>query len=139
MNGQGPAMGAEMFVCAWAGKGHARWNAGGKRGVYTFSTNPTDRDGRHPTEKPWRLMHALIKDFTSSDQLICDPFMGSGSTLVAAAKHRRPAIGIERDPTYFEVACERVAKAYEGNDFFIPSVEPLRQTDIMDMVEAANV
>lgn len=55
-NGQGPAMGAEMFVCAWAGSGHARWNAGGKRGVYTHLVNNPERHGAHPTEKPRRLM-----------------------------------------------------------------------------------
>ena len=55
LNGQGPAMGAENFVVGWAGKGFAKWNAGGKRGVYTHLTNPSDRHGAHPTEKPWRL------------------------------------------------------------------------------------
>jgi len=39
MNGQGPANGLECFVVSWNGKGHAKWNAGGKRGVYTHLTN----------------------------------------------------------------------------------------------------
>lgn len=111
MNGQGPAMGAENFVCAWAGKGHAQWNAGGKRGVYIHNTNPPDRDGRHPTEKPWRLMAELLTDFTKAGQTVLDPFMGSGSTLVACARTGRKGIGIEQDPAYFQVACERVEKA----------------------------
>ncbi len=110
-NGQGPAMGAENFVCAWAGRGHAHWNAGGKRGVYTHLVNPPDRDGRHPTEKPWRLMAEILVDFTNVGDTVLDSFMGSGTTLVAAAKLGRKAIGIEQDPAYFEIACERVAKA----------------------------
>jgi len=111
MNGQGPAQGAECFVTAWCGKGFARWNAGGKRGVYTHLTNPPDRHGMHPTEKPWRLMRELLHDFTKPGDLILDPFMGSGTTLVAAALTGRRAIGIECNPAYFEIARHRVTKA----------------------------
>lgn len=109
LNGQGPALGYEMFAVAWVGKGHARWNAGGKRGVYTHLTNPRTRDGRHPTEKPLALMAELVEDFTAPGECILDPFAGSGSTLIAALRHGRAAIGIERDPGYFEIACERLA------------------------------
>lgn len=111
LNGQGPAQGAECFVTAWAGKGYAKWNAGGKRGIYTYLTNPPDRDGGHPTEKPWRLMRDIILDFTAPGDLILDPFMGSGTTLVAAALTGRKAVGIEVNPEYFEIAERRVRKA----------------------------
>lgn len=110
-NGQGPAAGAEAFVTAWCGTGVSRWNGGGKRGVWTHLTNPPDRHGAHPTEKPWRLMRDLILDFTRPGDLILDPFMGSGSTLVAAALTGRRAIGIEMNPAWFGVARHRVAKA----------------------------
>lgn len=126
-NGQGPAMGAECFVSAWAGKGYSRWNAGGKRGVYTHIVNPPDRHGCHPTEKPWRLMSELLRDFTNEGEVILDPFMGSGTTLVAAQKMGRAAIGIERDPKYFEIACERVAKAAQQPSLFEPA-EVLKQS-----------
>ncbi|ATG47613.1 hypothetical protein CEW89_08510 [Celeribacter ethanolicus] len=111
LNGQGPAQGAECFVVAWCGSGYACWNAGGKRGVYTHLTNPPDRHGGHPTEKPWRLMRDLILDFTAPDSLVLDPFMGSGTTLVAAALTGRRVIGIEKNPEYFEMAVQRVRKA----------------------------
>jgi len=65
LNGQGPAQGAECFVTAWGGKGHAKWNAGGKRGVYRHLVNPSDRHGGHPTEKPWRLFVEILQDFTN--------------------------------------------------------------------------
>lgn len=116
LNGQGPAMGAEMFVCAWAGSGYARWNAGGKRGVYTHLTNPPGRDGRHPTEKPVALMADLIQDFTDPGQTVFDPFMGGGSTGVAALRHGRRFTGTEIDPAYFAVAEQRLAVA--GADMF---------------------
>lgn len=119
MNGQGPAQGAEAFVVAWNGKGHAKWNAGGKRGVYTHLTNQRDRDGRHPTEKPIPLMRELLADFTNHGQLILDPFMGSGTTGVACAKMGRRFIGIELDEKYFDVSCERISKAYEQGDMFV--------------------
>lgn len=119
MNGQGPANGLECFVASWNGKGHARWNAGGKRGVYTHLTNQRDRDGRHPTEKPIPLMRELLQDFTNPGDTILDPFMGSGTTGVACAKMGRKFIGIELDKKYFDIACERIAKAYAQGDMFV--------------------
>jgi DNA modification methylase len=118
MNGQGPAQGAEIFVTAWGGKGHARWNAGGKRGVYTHQVNPRDRDGRHPTEKPRNLMAEIIVDFTMPGDIILDPFMGGGTTGVAAVQLGRKFIGIEQKPEYFEIACDRIAAAHAQPSLF---------------------
>lgn len=119
LNGQGPAVGGEIFVCAWAGEGHARWNAGGKRGVYTHLVNNPERSGKHPTEKPRRLMSEIIGDFTKSGDLILDPFMGSGTTGVAAMREGRRFIGIEMNPAYFDIACKRIEDAQRQGDMFI--------------------
>jgi site-specific DNA-methyltransferase (adenine-specific) len=119
LNGQMPAPGYESMPLAWSGEGHSRWNAGGKRGVYTHLTNQRDRDGRHPTEKPIPLMMELLKDFTSPGETILDPFMGSGTTGVACARMGRKFIGVELDPKYFDVACERIRKAYDQADMFV--------------------
>lgn len=139
LNGQGPAQGAECFVTAWCGRGRARWNAGGKRGVYTHCVNPPDRTGLHPTEKPWRLMAEIIKDFTNERQIILDPFMGSGTTLVACAKMGRRGIGIELDPKYFDIACKRVEEAYAQPDLFVEASRPAEpeQFEIFDDGRAA--
>lgn len=118
MNGQGPAQGAEHFVCAWAGQGFARWNAGGKRGVYTHCVNSSEREGTHPTEKPRRLMSEIVADFTSSGQVILDPFMGSGTTGVAAVMADRRFVGIELNETYFDVACRRIEEAQRQGNLF---------------------
>lgn len=123
-NGQCPAMGAENFIVAWAGAGHSRWNAGGKRGVYTHLVNNAERTGLHPTEKPRKLMAEIIKDFTNPGQLICDPFMGSGTTGVAAVQLGRKFIGIEKDPKYFELACDRLDKAQRQGSLFEEAVAP---------------
>lgn len=127
LNGQGPGMGAENFVAAWCGSGYARWNSGGKRGVYTHLTNHPDRHGFHPTEKPVSLMKELLLDFTSPGQLICDPFMGSGTTGVASVMLGRRFAGIEIDPKYFDVACERIGKALKQPDMFIEKPKPAKQ------------
>lgn len=110
-NGQGPARGAECFVTCWAGAGYRKWNAGGKRGVYTHCVNQ-GRQGEHPTEKPVPLMREIIADFTMWGQRVCDPFMGSGTTGVACAALGRGFVGIEQNPKWFDLACKRIEEAY---------------------------
>lgn len=116
-NGQGPAQGYECISASWAGEGSSRWNAGGKRGVYTFNCN-SGRDGGHPTEKPVSLMEALISDFTDSGSVILDPFMGSGTTGVAAHNLDRRFIGCEIDPKYFDISCRRIEDAQRQSRMF---------------------
>ena len=130
LNGQGPAIGGECFVTAWCGAGRSAWNAGGKRGVYTHNVNPPDRHGTHPTEKPWRLFAEIIRDFTNAGDSILDPFMGSGTTGVACVKLGRKFTGVELDEDYFEIACERISKAYEQPDMFVkgPESKPVQNT-----------
>lgn len=130
LNGQGPAQGAEMFVVSWCGKGHSRWNSGGKRGVYTHLVNNPDRTGLHPTEKPVSLMVEILTDFTNEGQLIADPFMGSGTTGVAAVRMGRNFIGIEKDPRYFDLACKRIEAAQSGARGFARQYHDERQIDI---------
>ena len=74
------------------------------------------KNGRqHPNEKPVQLMAALLRKVPGR---VLDPFMGSGSTLVAAAQYGRSAIGIEVRREFFEIACRRVAAAYRQPDIF---------------------
>ncbi len=134
LNGQGPAMGAENFVAAWCGQGYATWNRGGKRGVYTHLTNPPDREGSHPTEKPLRLMTDLITDFTKPGQLICDPFMGSGTTGVACLMHGRRFIGIEQSEKWFDLACRRIEQANRQPRLF---AEPAAKPQQLTMLDGA--
>lgn len=129
LNGQGPAVGYEPFITTWAGKGVAKWNAGGKRGIYRHNVNPPDRHGVHPTEKPWRLFVEILSDFTNTGDTILDPFMGSGTTGVASVKLGRKFIGIEQDEGYFNIACERIQDAYNRPDMFVTqrAPEPVQQ------------
>jgi site-specific DNA-methyltransferase (adenine-specific) len=79
-------------------------------------TNP-ERVG-HPTQKPLRLMKWCI-GFLPDAKTILDPFMGSGTTGVAAVQMGRKFIGIEREERYFEIACRRIEEAQRQGDFFI--------------------
>jgi len=74
---------------------------------------------RHPTQKPLGVIEWCINHLPETSQTILDPFMGSGTTLVACAKLGRKGIGIELDPDYFQIACDRVQKAYDQPDLFV--------------------
>ena len=65
----------------------------------------------HPSEKPVELMKHLIENSTNENDLILDPFIGSGSTGVACINTNRKFIGIELDEKYFNIASDRIHKA----------------------------
>ena len=66
----------------------------------------------HPTQKPNDLLEYLIKTYTREGDLILDNCMGSGSCGVAAAKNKRRFIGIELNKDYFDIAKNRIERAY---------------------------
>jgi DNA modification methylase len=111
LSGDRPGMGYESIVCGHA-RGRSRWNGGGKRGVYETVRASTCEGGPalHMTEKPMPLMSALVHDFTDPGETILDLFMGSGTTLVAAKRLGRKAIGIELEEKYCEIAAKRLAQ-----------------------------
>ena len=80
----------------------------------TVPQNSTNR--QHPTQKPIRLMERVITLFHG--ETILDPFMGSGTTGVACANLGRKFIGIEIEPKYFDIACERIEAAYAQGRLF---------------------
>jgi site-specific DNA-methyltransferase (adenine-specific) len=67
--------------------------------------------GLHPTQKPVALMEYLIRTYTNEADTVLDSCMGSGTTGVACANTGRKFIGIERDPSYFAIATNRIAGA----------------------------
>lgn len=73
----------------------------------------------HPTQKPVALMRWCIEQAkVPSGGTILDPYMGSGSTGVAAMQMRYPFIGIEIEPRYFDIACRRIEQAQRQGDLF---------------------
>jgi site-specific DNA-methyltransferase (adenine-specific) len=77
--------------------------------VWTLPAESATRVG-HPAPFPVGLPARLIDLYTYEDDLVLDPFMGSGSTLVAAARARRRFIGFDTDPAYVAIARDRVSK-----------------------------
>lgn len=69
---------------------------------------PKAENGDHPTQKPVLLMEWLIRNHTRANDLVLDPFMGCGTTGLAAMRMRRNFIGIEIDEGYFKTAQKRI-------------------------------
>lgn len=117
-----PGQGFETVLILHAGKAPKKWNRGGGSGVWTF---PVHTNSDVPTQKPLALVSAFVSDFTASGELIADPFMGSGTTGVAALQQGRRFIGIERDEHHFDIACRRIEQAAsQGQLFAPPPVQP---------------
>ena len=64
----------------------------------------------HPTQKPQLLMEWCI-GLAPNSATVCDPFLGSGTSGVAAVRMGRTFTGVEREPKYFEIACKRIEDA----------------------------
>lgn len=94
------------------------WDKPARHFMQSISSVNAERIG-HPTQKPVRLMKWCL-DFLPEDAVtILDPFMGSGTTGVAAVQMGRDFIGIEREPKYFDIACRRIEDAQRQSDLFI--------------------
>lgn len=84
---------------------------------FDYSHGQLAAEGKHhPTQKPLPLMEWCCRKTSGT---ILDPFMGSGTTLVACAKLGRRGIGIEIEPKYFDIACRRIEDAVSRPDLFI--------------------
>lgn len=82
--------------------------------VGNVEKNPFD----HPTVKPLYVMYKAIASASAPGDLVLDPFMGTGSTGVAALQRGRRFIGIERELKYFEIACQRIEHALAQGQLF---------------------
>lgn len=98
-------------------------NGGRDESVWRFSMLPSDCQ-EHVAAKPTELLQALIERFTQPRDVIADPFMGSGSTLVAAVQTGRAGIGIEIEPRYFDIACKRIETAWGVGSLYDDTPKP---------------
>jgi hypothetical protein len=99
-----PAQGWEGIAVLHKDGTASRWNGGGKAINYYGPIEP----GKHPTNKPLRLVRNFVEKFTDAGDVILDPFMGGGTTLVAAKQCGRYAIGIELEREHVETAIDRL-------------------------------
>lgn len=92
-------------MCLFIQKGRRLIN--GKRDLNIFKFARTKNE-LHPTQKPVDLCEYLLSKFSDTGQVVLDPFMGSGTTGVAARNTGRKFIGIKMDPTYYGTAINRI-------------------------------
>lgn len=107
----------EFTLYFWKGQARTINNPSSKQLV----RGGIDKASGHPTEKPIHLMSEYVFNSSKPGEVVLDPFMGSGTTGVAAIQLARKFVGIEIDPTFFEMACERVSSAYNQPDMFCAS------------------
>lgn len=86
--------------------------------IRVFDANRSDTHRAHPTQKPVVVMEKSIANLPKDAQTIFDPFMGSGTTGVACVNLGRKFIGVEIEPVYFDMACERIRAAYSQGRLF---------------------
>lgn len=98
----------------------------GRRSDIFVHTEPSDKNG-HPCPKPINFMTKLVERASLEEQTVLDPFLGSGTTGVAAVKLGRKFIGIEIEPKYFDLACKRISDALSRPDLFISRPSKAKQ------------
>ena len=104
----------DMEFALWAVKKGAKWtfnkpdNSPYLRSLYKFPVVAGKEKTTHPTQKSLALMSEIIRIHTNPNDIILDPFMGSGTTGVAAVLEDRRFMGIEKDEDYFKIAKSRL-------------------------------
>ena len=87
--------------------------------VFDYARAKAIQDGKeHPTQKPVALMEWCINLAPKTTSTVADPFMGSGTTGVACANLGKTFYGIEREPKYFDISCQRIENAYRQQRLF---------------------
>ncbi len=102
------------------------------RALREFTCCPKGKGGLHPTQKPVEVMQWCLALLPEAGTIL-DPFMGSGTTGVACANLGRRFIGIEREPSYFDIACRRIEEAYRQPRLFEePAPKPVQLSMLGD-------
>lgn len=112
--GDGPSSWTDWIVVS---RTKAQKNWGTLRGGYVAGPGWDDKE--RMGGKPTRLMRLIVGDYSRPGETVCDPFMGAGTTGVAAVLEGRNFIGVEIDPAAFDIACKRIEDAQRQGDFFV--------------------
>lgn len=100
----------EFTLYMWQGKSDPQGiNDCGSKQLFQLNNKKVSA---HPTEKPVELMSEYIRNSSNQGDVVLDPMMGAGATMVAAVQMGRSGIGIDIKPEWFDVACDRVREAY---------------------------
>jgi DNA modification methylase len=96
-----------------------------------FHAVPELRDIGHSCPKPVEWAEWFVSRLTKAGGTVVDPFLGSGTTGVAAVKLGRKFFGIELTPKYFDLACRRITDALARPDLFIEAPKPAKQEALL--------
>ncbi len=111
----------EMIICMW-NKGH-KWNFINQREMHNFFESPICmgkerlKDPKHPAQKPLKLIKHLMGIASNDGDLVYDPFMGVGTTCVAAIEMNRRYIGVEIDKVFYDAASNRIEETKERYNY----------------------
>jgi len=125
LTGDRPAQATEG-IAIWHGPGRKKWNGGGKQAIWRCPPHKVGRPN-HPTPKSPQLMVELVSQFTDVGDRLLDSFAGSGTTLVAAYRLGRRAVGVEISERYAEVAARRLEDELRQGRLFPPASVPASQ------------
>lgn len=109
--GDGPTSAADYITVARPRRRLDVERIGSRPGFYAIKGND-GRENDHPGSKPLDPMRAIVRDYSRPGDLICDPCVGSATTLVAAAMEGRRAVGAEMDPETFAKAQRRLSRGF---------------------------
>lgn len=129
ISGDRPGQGFETVLILHAGRVPKSWARGGGSGVWTV---PVTNGAEVPTQKPLALVSAFVSDFTNPGETVLDPFMGSGTTGVAAVAAGRRFIGIEALPEHYDIARRRIEEAYKQPRLFAEPAPKPGQPSLLD-------
>lgn len=113
----------EFTVYGWTGLAKTIRNPSSRQHFFC----PREGNDSHPTQKPVGLMVHYVENSSDAGDMVLDPFMGSGTTGVAAVNLGRKFVGIEIEPKYFDIACRRIGAATKQQDLFIEKPKPAKQ------------
>jgi DNA modification methylase len=91
----------------------------------------------HPTVKPTAMLEDALLDVTKRDDIVLDPFLGSGSTLIAADRTGRVCRGVELDPLYVDVIVRRYEAATDNPAVLVETGETYQALEVRRAMEVA--
>lgn len=112
-------------VVVWWKPGAKPWSEGtASRDFHIANTapvvaTPNNVEKAHPCPRPVDQMSHVIIQWCQPGAVVLDPFCGSGTTGVACLAFGRQFVGIEKDPTYFDIACRRIERTQRQSDLFV--------------------
>ncbi len=113
----------ELIICCW-NKGHT-WNFISQKDMHNFIESPICmgserlKEPSHPTQKPLKILKKIIEFASNPEDIVFDPFMGVGSTGVAALEMNRKFVGFELEESYFNAAQKRIEQNTKINQLVL--------------------